>query len=142
MTLRAVSPAPLPDVLALYQATAPMKPVTASAAILQAARSDTIGWFAGDQMIAAALFYPLDPERPGEDLRELAFVCLPALSGHLPAFIRSARLTRARLGEDALVRIRAHVRLGHLPGQKLARLCGMVAVSVVGDFERWETEGT
>lgn len=141
MPLRAVAPAPLPDVLALYQATAPMKPVTASAAILQAARSDTVGWYDGNRMIAVALFYPLDPERPGERLVELAFACLPDLADHLATFIRAARLTRAQIGQDASNRIRAHVRKGHRPGARLARLCGMKRVGSLGMFDRWEAEG-
>ncbi|KIZ47387.1 MULTISPECIES: hypothetical protein [Rhodopseudomonas] len=139
--IRAVTPCPFVDVVDLYQAATPMKPRSTAAVLLQAARSESIGWYAGDRLIAAALFYPIDPERPGEDLRELVFVCLPDLARHLTAFIRTARLTRSRLGQDASIRIRAHVRSGHLPGARLARLCGLRLVGPAGRFDCWEAEG-
>lgn len=138
MTIRAVSPAPLPDVLALYQATAPMKPVMASAAILQAARSDTIGWFAGDRMIACALLYPLDPDGSGIDRRELLFACRPEASRHLVSIIHAARLTRSRLNDTAAVSLVARVRLGHQPGRRLAALCGLSSVGTEGGCEIFE----
>lgn len=141
MSLRAVTPAPIGDVVTVYTATAPMKPVNVAAMILQHARSTSIAYYADDDLLAVAMFYPLDPERPDEDLAELTLACLPALAHHMIPFIRLARLTRARLANDGHVRIRAHIRTGHRPGARLARLCGMVPVGVSGSFQRWEFEG-
>ena len=138
--LRVVSPAALPDVLQLYAAAPIQKPRTAAMVILQFSRSESVSYFDGDKLIAAAMYYPLPPERPGETLRELAFVCLPEFSRQLVAFIHHARLTPDALAKNAPVRIRARVRAGHEPGRRLAVLCGFRLVAVDGLFERWEIE--
>jgi hypothetical protein len=143
MTLRATSPAPMVDVLDLYAATVPQKPINVKAAILQHARSESEIYFAGDETapIAAAMYYPLPAEIPGERLVELAFVCRPQLARHLLSFVRLTQLTRARLANDGPVRVRAHVRSGHLPGRRLAVLCGLRLVGTFDGFERWEFQG-
>lgn len=140
MTLRATSPAPMADVLDLYAAALPvMKPIDVKAAILQHARSASeIYRDAGGRAIAAAMYYPLPAEAPGERLVELAFVCRPELAGHLISFVHTFHLTRARLANDGPVRVRAHVRTGHLPGRRLAALCGMRQTGTAAGFERWE----
>jgi hypothetical protein len=138
VTLRAISPAPLPAVLDLYTANAPLKPIEAKAAVLQVARSETEGWYLGDDLIAAAMFYPLPPLHPGERHIEVAFVCLPVLRHHLVAFIHAAQLTRARLALNGPVRVRALVRSGHRPGARLAVLCGMSRLNSIGAFDHWE----
>jgi hypothetical protein len=141
MTLRIVSPAPIVETLELYMDQGRAKPIDMKAAVLQLARSRSDGYFVGDEFMAAAMYYPLAPERPGEDLRELVFVCKPDFAEHMLAFIRSARSTRASLAKDGPVRVRAHVRAGHLPGHRLAVLCGMSLVGVTGSLERFEFEG-
>lgn len=144
MTLRATSPAMLHEVLDLYAASIPMKPINVKAAILQHARSDSEIYFAtGDDVhaIAAAMYYPLPAETAGERLFELAFVCRPALAGHLISFLHLSHLTRARLANDGPVRVRAHVRRGHRPGARLALLCGMTPAGSYGAFDRFEFKG-
>jgi hypothetical protein len=152
MTLHLVTPAPMVAVLDLYAEQTPMKPVNAAAARLQAARSEGFALYAGDDLIAAALLYPLRPERwfcidgceqpVAERLVELAFVCRPDLAPHTLSLIRHAHLTRARLLQSGPVRVRAHVHSDHLPGKRLARLCGMALVGRFGIFERYEAEGS
>jgi hypothetical protein len=139
MTLRATSPAPLADVLDLYAASVPQKPLNVKAAILQHARSYSEVYIDGDgRAVAAAMYYPRPAERHGEPLVELVFVCRPELSRHLLAFVHSFHLTRARLAEDGPIRVRAFVHSGHLPGRRLAALCGMQLIETAGGFERWE----
>lgn len=139
--LRVTSPAMLHEVMDLYAACTPMKPINVKVVILQHARSESDAYFIGDRLIAAAMYYPLPAERPGERLLELAFVCLPELAQHLVAFIHSSQSTRARLAETGPVRVRAHVRSDHRPGRRLAALCGMRMVGTFGAFDRWEFEG-
>lgn len=141
MTFRVVSPASMPEVLDLYAETTPMKPINAKAAIIQLARSDTAAYYAGGQLIAAAMYYPLPPERDGEVLRELAFVCRPAFRHYLVPFIHHAHLTRVALASNGPVRVRALVRQGHKPGRRLAVLCGLSLVGARGAFDIWEFEG-
>lgn len=142
MTLRAVTPAPMAELLDLYTSNGLGKPINVKAAILQAARSESIGFYDGDRLVAAALLYPLDAERVGEELRELAFACVPDVAPHLVSLIHTARLTRSALVNTGPVRIRARVRLHHKPGQRLAILCGLQRVRIEGWFEIWEFEGS
>jgi hypothetical protein len=140
------------EVLDLYAEQTPMKPVSAATARLQAARSESFALYAGETLVAAALLYPLRPERwfsldgceqpVAERLVELAFVCRPDLARHTLALIRHAHFTRARLVQSGPVRVRAHVHSDHPPGKRLARLCGMALVGRFGAFERYEFEGS
>lgn len=141
MTFRVVSPASMPAVLDLYAETTPMKPINAKAAVLQLARSETAAYYAGAELIAAAMYYPLPPEREGEILRELAFVCRPSFRHYLVPFIHHAHLTRSALASNGPVRVRALVRKGHKPGHRLAVLCGLSLVGERGAFDVWEFEG-
>lgn len=129
---------PLPDILDLWADTGVGKLTPIRAAILQAARAEAIGYAVDGRLIAAALLYPLPPQSPGDDPRELAFACLPALRGHLPALIRSGRLTLLRLAEIKGLRLVARVRVGHEPGRRLARLLGMACTGADAGFEQWE----
>lgn len=140
MTLH-LSPAPIGEAMALYLDLMAPKPVNVRTAMLQLARSRREGFYAGGELIAVASYYPLPDETPGEALFELAFVCRPALARHLVSFIHLAHLTPRRLTNDGPVRVRALVRRGHLPGSRLARLCGMTMAGVTGGFERWEFAG-
>lgn len=138
MTLRITTPVPLPEIVAmLATGDRPMKPraraIVAGSAILQGARSESIGFWEGDELIALVTLYPLEPERAGEDLRELSFACRPAAARHLCGIIHHARLTRAHLAKDQALRIRATVAKGHEPGRRLARLTGL---SFAGERDR------
>lgn len=141
MTFRVVSPADMPAALQLFADTTPMKPLNAKAAMLQLARSETVAYYAGAELIAVAMYYPLPPERAGEILRELAFVCRPSFRFYLVPFIHHARLTRAALASNGPVRVRSLVRQGYAPGRRLAVLCGLSLVDARGAFDVWEFEG-
>jgi hypothetical protein len=143
--MRIVSPAPLPDVLDLHAQVRPLKRDEFRAAMLQHARSESCGFYAGDKILAAFFLYPAPAERPGEDLRELAFACRPEFARHLVEFTRygrafAARLTAAARPDDPPLRIRATVRTGHRPGERLAALFGLRAVGTAGTFTRYELE--
>lgn len=141
MTLATKINPPLGEVLSLFGAGNIIKPLHARIVMLQAVRSEVVGYYVNGDMIAAAMFYPQAPERAGEDLRELAFACKPALSMHLRAFFRLAESTRAALANNGPVRVRALVSQSHRPGKRLARLCGMRHVGAAGEFEVWEFYG-
>jgi hypothetical protein len=106
--------------------------------MLQAARSECLAFYAGERLVAAALFYPAPPQSPGEDRRELVFACLPETARHLPTLIHTARLTLARLAHVEGLRIVARVRVGHEPGRRLARLIGFSHAATAAGFEAWE----
>lgn len=131
MTLHVVAPAPVEDVVLLYDGA--LKPPLAKAAILQAARSHAIGFYEDEAIVAAALLYPRAP-----DLLELVFACRPRAGRHLTAIVHTARLTRSALAHHAPLTVRATVRAGHEPGRRLARLCGLHRVRETGGFEHWE----
>jgi hypothetical protein len=142
--IRAITSPPLDDVLQLYADSAGLKPrikvFAMRVALLQSARSECLGYVddAG-RLVAAVMLYPLDPEKPDEDLRELVFCCRPEASAHIGAIVRHARLIASRLAQSDGLRIRATVKAGHLPGQRLARLIGMTAAGFGADgFEHWE----
>lgn len=138
MTFRTITDPPLPAILDLWAASGAMKPIEARAAMLQAARSEAIGYYAGADLIATALLYPLPPQSPGDEPRELAFACVPEIRNHLPALIHSGRLTLARLAHIDGLRLLARVRVGHEPGRRLARLIGMAHAATERGFELWE----
>jgi hypothetical protein len=135
-------PVPLDELIVLLAPARALKPgygsLLSRAAILQGARSETIGFYLDGRLIAAITLYPLDPERPREDLREASFACLPEASAHMTGVIRHARLIRLRLAEHADVRIRATVLKGHEPGRRIARLIGLRPAGETGAFELWE----
>lgn len=136
------TPAPVWETLELARdVDASLKPIHRRAFVAQLLRSDTVAFRDGARLVATAGFTPLPPEIVGEELAEIWFVCTPALGRHLWAFVRLARLTCSRVAQDGSVRIRAFVREGHAPGQRLAALCGLVRVAVHDGFERWEWLG-
>ncbi len=140
--LALASPAPIWETLELAQGQrAGLKPWQAQAFTLQLLRSVTVAFRDGAELVAVAGFMDLPPERPGEQLAEIWFLCRPSLARYLPGFIRLARLTCARAAQDGRVRIRAFVREGHAPGARLAVLCGLRCVAVGDGFERWEWQG-
>jgi hypothetical protein len=140
--IRTVTDPPLCDIVGLWAESGAHKPLQVKAARLQAVRSETVGWYLYSpvqdctKMIAAACLYPLDD--PAEDLRELAFACLPEASAHIVPIIHSARLIAARFAQFEGLRIRALVRAGHRPGARLAVLAGFHRAAVEGGCERWE----
>lgn len=131
MTLRAITPAPLAELVALWSRDSFARRWQASASILQAARSDSIGWYDGDHLIAAALFYPVR-----EDLSELVFCCRPEAKKHMLSIVRTARLTAAALPHD--VTIRALCRRDNHAGRRFTWLCGLRPAGIDGGFKRYE----
>lgn len=130
---RIVVQAPLPDVMQLYSRNGLTKPLEFKAALLQAARGESVGIYAGDQIVAAVILYPV---APGE--YEAAFACLPAAVHHLVPIFHAARSIRARLAETGRFTVRAHVRAGHEPGRRLARLCRMTLIGSDDGYEIWQ----
>lgn len=136
------APAPLIDLLELFDPLTAARPTRTKLALWQATYSETVGFSLPDGPLIAALgFLPLPPEEPGEDLQEMWFVCAPAIVPHLVAWVKLARLTLARLAQDGRLRIRAHVAAGHRPGQRLCRLLGFAPAGRDGSFEQWEWRG-
>jgi hypothetical protein len=138
VTLRVVTDAPLHELVDLWAAAGATKPLEIRAAMLQAARSESLCFYAGERLIAAALFYPVPPAAAGDDPRELAFACLPEAARHLPTLIHTARLTLTRFAQIDGLRLLARVRVGHEPGRRLTRLIGFIHTDTAGGFERWE----
>lgn len=138
MRLSAVSPAPVLDTLALVDRLAPGHRYARKAALLQLAQSDTTGFRDADRLVAVIGFYPERPERRGETLLTLWFICRPEAGRCLVALHRIARLTLARLRDTPGVRIRAEVRAGDRTGQRLARLMGLTAAGGRDGDEHWE----
>lgn len=137
--LTVIAPAPLVDTMALHRRDLRMRRLTAKVLILQLHKSETFGLVdEGGRLFAAVGFLPLVPEREGETLFELWFLCAPELSRHILQLVRLARLIFRRMAESGDVRIRALVRAGHSPGRRLAVLCGMTMSGDEAGFERWE----
>lgn len=137
--LTVVAPVPVADLVSLYAHAGAIKPLHLKAALLQAARGASVGFLADGRLVAAAVLYPCEPERPGEHLAELAFVCMPAAARHVLAIVRHARLTAARLPDH--VRIRAHCARDAVAGRRLAWMCGLRPRGKAGRFKRYEIEG-
>jgi len=138
--LRTVMPAPLVDTLELTLDADGRAPRLAFVtALWQWHRSESIGFLAGDELVAAAFLYPLPPSRPGEDYRALAFICAPAAARHMLAIIRFARLTFSRLRHDPNVRICATARTA--TGARLAALIGMCPIGKLGRIQVFEWQG-
>lgn len=120
-----------------FYAAAPLRKRQASAAIIQAARSERIGFFDRDwgDLVAVAMLYPRTDE---VDVYELPFACRPDAARHLVGIVRTARLMQRRLGHIDNLTIRATVRVGHQPGRRLAKLCGFKPARVRRGFVHWE----
>lgn len=132
------SPASLHELSALAYPGGVGMPSHFRAMVLQLVVSDTVTIRLGDRALVVLGFWKLDPERQGEKLFELWFVVDPDAWRWAVPMVRLVRLTLQRLAESEPVRIRAHVREGHGPGQRLARLIGMRDAGRTANFEIWE----
>jgi hypothetical protein len=136
------TPAPIGESTALFTAElAQLKRWQSRAATLQLLKSDTVAFRLAGELVAAAGFYPIPSDVPGEELAEVWFVCRPSLAPHIGEFVRLARLTCLRASHCGAVRLRAHVRRGHRPGSRLAVLCSFEKLGEAGGFEVWEWRG-
>lgn len=132
------SPATLHELSALAYPAGIGMPSHFRAMVLQLVVSDTVAIRHGDRVLVVLGFWKLEPEREAETLFELWFVVDPEAWRWAVPMVRLVRLTLQRLAETQAVRIRAHVREGHRPGQRLARLVGMKAAGSMAHFEIWE----
>lgn len=136
------SPAPIIETLELVRdARQGLKPWQSKGMLLQLLGSLTVAFREGPDLVAAAGFFPLPPEESGEELAEIWLACRPELARNLTAFVKLARLTCLRASQDGTVRLRAFVREGHRPGQRLAVLVGLERVATRNGFELWEWRG-
>ncbi|GBU16248.1 MAG: hypothetical protein COT56_21090 [Methylobacterium sp. CG09_land_8_20_14_0_10_71_15] len=140
--LRVSTPAPIMETLELVRETrAGLKPWQRRGLVLQVLGSLSVAFRIEHRLVAAAGFFPIEPEAPGEEAAEIWFLCRPELAGHLRTFVRLARLTCARAAQDGTVRLRAFVRQGHAPGARLAVLCGLELRDSRAGFDLWEWRG-
>jgi hypothetical protein len=108
-----------------------------SAAILQVSAHESYGFEVGGRLICAFGFWPIGMERRRRVLEFWLVIGAEAVP-HLRGLTRLARLALQRLSQSEPVLVRALVRSGHAPGQRLARLAGLKQGRTVGGFERWE----
>jgi hypothetical protein len=108
-----------------------------SAAILQVSAHESYGFEVGGRLICAFGFWPVGMERKRRVLEFWLVIGAEAVP-HLRGLTRLARLALQRLSQSEPVLVRALVRSGHAPGQRLARLAGLKQGRTVGGFEQWE----
>jgi hypothetical protein len=135
--LRIETPSPIAETMQLYTRAGIGKPLEIKSAIFQLYKSESFGFFDGEQLVAAIGFYPLSSTIE-ETLFELWFVCRPDIGKRLLPLRRAAHLTLAKVAESGGVRIRARVREGHAPGLRLARMIELTPVGAENGFEIFE----
>jgi hypothetical protein len=122
------TPAPISETRELYAALRPLKRHASRTATLQLLRSETVGFRLEGRLVAVAGFYPLPDAPDGSEADEVWFHCRPELAAHMREFVRLSRLTLERASHHGAIRLRAFVRPGHRPGERLAVLCGLKPV--------------
>lgn len=134
--IEVVHPAPFLDLLGMVRSRAPDKPRIAELCCLQVAGSETVGFVENGQLIAAVGFWPL-----GDGRDEVFLIGLPAdvIAPRMIALASLARLTLAARLHSGTVAIVGHVKIGHMPGERLARLAGFSPCDgAPSGFSRWE----
>lgn len=135
--IEVVYPAPLLELLGMIRELVPAKPQFTRLAMVQAGRSDAVGFVADGRMLAAIGFWPI-----GDGVDELYLVSRPApeVAPHLVALVRLGRLTLTARLHSGTVAIVGFVKIGHQPGERLARLVGFRPVDdgAPSGFSRWE----
>lgn len=120
--------------LAFLRAGAALMNGAARKSALQVFGSATVGYRDDDKTIAVLGLYPA-----GDHVEAWLVGDPDGARPHLLAIARHARLTLAVAREHQSAPIRAHVRWGHEPGRRLARLVGFAsAADDAAPFERWE----
>jgi hypothetical protein len=138
--IRIASPAPLADLLALFEedpiaASLPkFAPNRRAIAIAHVAAGRS--WLAFDEGLRPLCAAGLVPA--GRGALEAWFVASPRAGPRLLAFLRRAQLTFRAIAQDGPVAIRATVAPGWRPGQRVARALGMSNVGLSAGMERWE----
>ncbi|MAA97413.1 MAG: hypothetical protein CMN87_18240 [Stappia sp.] len=75
---------------------------------------------AGGDLLAVAYLWPTAP-----GWREFCLTIRPAARPHMRALVRLAQLRLDAVAQTGL-RVKAHVRPGHAPGERMARMVGFV----------------
>ena len=75
---------------------------------------------AGGELLAVAYLWPAD-----DGWREFCLAIRPLARPHIRALVRLAQLRLEAIAHTGL-RVRTHVRPGHAPGERMARLVGFV----------------
>lgn len=122
MAIEVVRPAPFLAAVDLLRASGATKPHLARVATWQTALGTTFGFVDEEGRLLAVLgFWPLGGAR-----EEVFLVGLPpsVVGPRLVELHRRARLIIARRMQSGIGRIIGHVRIGHEPGRRLARLVG------------------
>lgn len=88
------------------------------AIVLMWSRSETISIHDGDELLAIGYLWPIS-----EGEHEFCLSIRPPAKRHMRALIRLAQLTFAQITQTGGV-VATHVRVGHLPGERMARLTG------------------
>jgi hypothetical protein len=131
-----VHPAPFLELLGMLRSRAPNKPRFAELSCLQISGSATVGFVEDGQLLAAMGFWPL-----GDGADEVFLIGLPSdvLAPRMLALTNLARLTLAARLHSGTVAIVGHVKIGHVPGERLARLAGFSPCDgAPSGFSRWE----
>lgn len=134
--IEAIHPAPFLELLGMVRSRAPDKPRFAELSCLQVAGSDTVGFLEDGRLLAAIGFWPL-----GDGRDEVFLIGLPAdvVGPRMISLTSLARLTLAARLHSGTVAIVGHVKIGHLPGERLARLAGFSPCDgAPSGFSRWE----
>lgn len=131
-----VHPAPFLDTVELVRGIAGLKAFHSRLASYQVAGSDSVGFVEDGRLLAAIGFWPL-----GDGRDEVYLVGLPReiVGPRLLELSRLARLTIAARLQSGTVALVGFVRIGHEPGERLARLAGFHPVDgAPSGFTRWE----
>ena len=132
------SPAPLHDFSGLAFPGGWCGRAHFKAMMLQLSISDSVAFYSGATCVLIVGFWPLPEEVEGERLLEMWVLVTVASVPFLQGLRKLCRLTLQRLGDAGRVRIRAHVRPAHRPGQRLARMIGLQFAGLNNGLERWE----
>lgn len=127
----AIAPAPWPAMLEMGGRSGFMR----RAFILQRAKCDTIAYFAGGELLAVAMFFPVRRR-----LVELALAFAPAAARHMRALVRQAHLTLSRIAQTGVL-VFARVEVGYARGARLAGLSGF-SPGRLRDRQIWLWKGT
>ncbi len=129
------SPAPFWDGRELYQTAVGLKPFLAEAATLQLARAATTGFSIDGRLMALIGFWPV---APGHEECFLAGRPAVEVAPFLVRLSRAARLTVGERAQHGVGLVTARVRIGHEPGERLARLAGFSRAGQDATVSIWE----
>lgn len=124
----------------LFASCGAVKPRRGALAALQLAQSVAAGFARDGRLIALITGYPVAvPElgRPALEVSALGQREACRRPGTMLELVRLARLTLDAWGQNGTVALLGAVKVGHRPGQQLARLAGFRFAEVRQGFEVW-----